>query len=181
MKKFVILFALIAILATGTVFADHPGGWGVGVVGFWPGGAGLSLKAPMLPVFWAINLGFNSDYVSFGLTGDYYIFDQVLVSDAKLHWFLGVGGFFDFYSYSVSAYGVNYSYTNVGFGVRVPVGLSWQPLDLLEIFADLAPSLGLHIKGEGKYTYNNQEHIGQKAGAGFGFWWPIEIGIRLWF
>ena len=66
MKKILFVFVLAAIVATGTVFADHPGGFGIGVQGgtggIWrSGGYGghhhgaLSLKIPGIPIFWAIS------------------------------------------------------------------------------------------------------------------------------
>ena len=177
MKKFVIFFALIAILATGTAFADHPDGWGVGVIGFYPGGVGLSLKIPNVPVFWGISAGFGTDHIAVHATGDYYIFDNVLVSEANLHWFLGVGGWFSFYSYTGKYQSTSYSWTHLAFGARVPVGLSWQPIPLLELFADIAPSFGVGITGEAKVD----GYVAQKADTGFAFYWPIELGIRLWF
>ena len=33
MKKILLVLVLFAIITTGTVFADHPKGWGIGVVG----------------------------------------------------------------------------------------------------------------------------------------------------
>ncbi|HCC36847.1 MAG TPA: hypothetical protein DEQ14_04125 [Treponema sp.] len=181
-KKIVMIVVLAVILATGTAFADHPSGWGVGVVGQYGigwggGGAGLSLKIPSVPVFWALNVGFTSDWFSAGLTGDYYMIDSPLVSDINLHWFFGLGGFFDFYNHTVSYLNKEHSYTSFSLGARVPVGLSWQPIDLLELFIDAAPSLGVGIRTESKVD----DHVLQEGGAGFVWGIPIEIGLRLWF
>ena len=169
MKKFVILFALIAILATGTVFADHPAGTGIGVMGLfgghWPGGgyggAAFSLKLPSLPIYWGVNLHFQKGVFSLGVIGDYYLIDSVLVSDLKLHWFLGLGG------------RVNLSFNDdemlFGLGARIPIGLSWQPVEqdgmLLEVFADIAPSLGVRVSPKFYFP----------AGG-----WQGDVGIRLW-
>ena len=185
MKKFLMVLALVAILATGTAFADHPDGFGIGLVGSygigWGGaGGGLSLKIPGVPLFWAINLGLGSDHFGFGITGDYYLIDDALPVPT-LHWFLGVGGFFNFYTWSSTYYSEKYSYSNLSFGLRVPIGLSWQPIDLLEIFLDIAPSLGVYIDGDGKYTYAGTEYVWHKGGAGFHWGVPLEIGFRLWF
>jgi hypothetical protein len=187
MKKIVLVIALAAILATGTVFADHPGGLGIGLVGGFgwggfngEGAYGLSLKFPGIPIFWALNLGGGSDYFRIGLTGDNYIIDQAIAPDIGLNWFFGVGGFFNFYNRTDENTFGKWSRTNFNLGVRVPVGLSWQPVNLLEIFLDIAPSLGLYVDG----AYKSKTALGEKEHKGdVGFFWglPLEIGIRLWF
>lgn len=178
MKKLVMGIALAAILATGTAFADHPDGLGIGIVGFYPGGVGLSLKIPSVPIYWAVNAGIGSNFFAVHLTGDGYIVDQLLAKDIGLNWFFGVGGWFSFYSFSMknSEYG-DYSYTRLAGGARIPIGLSWQPIKLLEIFLDIAPSLGIAF--DGKQESNG--HVYNDGGIGFAFYWPIELGIRLWF
>jgi hypothetical protein len=176
MKKIVFVLILAVIITTGTVFADHPDGLGIGIVGFYPGGAGLSLKIPGIPVFWAVSAGFGENELSMHLTGDSYIFDKPLVKDAGLHWFLGIGGWFSYYNYTKEYFASDYSYTRMAFGARIPIGLSWQPIPLLEIFADIAPSLGFYIDGEQKFN----DSVIQDGDTGFAFYWPIELGIRLW-
>ena len=187
MKKVLLSFALAAIIATGTAFADHPDGFGIGVVGSYGfgtvgyagAGGGLSLKIPGVPVFWAINAAFGTGYFGVGLTGDYYIIDEVIASDIGLNWFLGVGGFFSWYHWSFTTFG-GYTYDNLSFGARVPIGISWQPIPMLEIFADVAPSIGAFMNGKWSYKVSGVETSG---GGDLGLYWgvPIELGIRLWF
>jgi hypothetical protein len=60
------------------------------------------------------------------------------------------------------------SYTDrlwLGLGVRVPIGLSWQPVKFFEVFVDLVPDIGLGIVPE----------LGN-------FDWDIngELGVRFW-
>jgi hypothetical protein len=164
-KKIVIVLILALILATGTVFAQHPGGWGVGIVGGggWQSGGyggyghwGLSLKAPSLPIFWSLNAHGWGDGITVGVTGDKYIIDKSLVSDINLGWYFGVGAYAGLTFSSSPSFNV---------GARIPVGLSWQPLDFLEVFLDIAPSLGVAI---------NPFHF---PAVGF----PVELGIRFWF
>jgi len=184
MKKIVIVLALAAIIATGTAFADHPNGLGIGVVGNYSGwgfggtGGGLSLKIPGIPIYWAVSLGFGTNYLGFGVTGDSYFIDGRLTG--PLHWFLGLGAYFNFYSYSEKYTTIEYSFTWMYGGGRIPIGLSFQPIDLLEIFIDIAPSLGVGIYSgyEIKSTYYNHKEDGS---VGFGWGAPLEIGIRLWF
>jgi len=163
MKKTVLVLILLAVISAGA-FADHPGGFGIGVVGGYSGawGAGkgyshygLSLKVPSIPIYWAVNMHITDDVFSFGLTGDKYILDNKLVPDINLNWFIGVGGWG----------GITISKElALSIGLRVPIGLSWQPLPLLEIFLDIAPSLGLAINP-----------LDFPAGG-----WPIELGLRFW-
>jgi len=55
--------------------------------------------------------------------------------------------------------------TGFDVGARVPIGLSWQPIKLFELFLDVAPSIGVYILN----------------GFGLGGGWDGELGIRLWF
>ncbi|MDR0524833.1 MAG: hypothetical protein LBG90_03065 [Spirochaetaceae bacterium] len=204
MKK---LFAVCIIgltLGTAGAFADHPSGWGIGpgFGGNWgwiisspiPGlGPYLSLKAPMLPIYWGLGLNLGSDYFGFGVSGDYYIIDKLLVEKAKLHWFLGVGGFLTLESRSGThnyrwTEDKDYSYLGFGAGARVPVGLSWQPLDWLEVFGDIKLELGIggttKAETEGREIWDNEskKYTDHKGGL----WFPVggfgmEIGVRFWF
>jgi len=165
-KKLVLVFALAAILATGTLFADHPGGFGIGVQGgysgAWGGGGfgngALSLKLPSLPIFWAIRMDITNGYFGLGVSGDYYLIDDKLVPEIGLNWYLGVGG----------ALGLSFGgdWMGLGLAARLPIGLSWQPLPLLEIFLQVVPSLGVSILPGFHFPYGG---------------WGGDIGIRLWF
>jgi hypothetical protein len=184
MKKLALIVLLGLVVATVGVFADHPAGWGLGLGAQYgaawdhpsEGGARWSLyvKAPKLPVYWSVNLDFESgtgySYFGLNLNGDYYIIDQTLVSDIGLGWFLGLGGYLRFnnYSYDLS----DYSYFGIGAGARLPIGLSWQPLDFLEVFLDIAPSLGF-VANIGDYAPDKFDF---PAGG-----WQGDFGIRFWF
>jgi len=184
MKKLVIVLVLATVLAAGTAFADHPDGFGIGFFGNYNygwggtgGGVGLSLKIPALPVYWGINLGFDSNYFALGVTGDFYIIDNNIAG--PFHWYLGLGGFFNLWMWNNTYYDVKYKWNNIAGGLRVPVGFSIQPLEWLEVFFTISPSFGIWIQGEQKYTYQEVEHrTNSKTGFGFGF--PVEIGLRFW-
>jgi hypothetical protein len=185
MKRIVLAGFLGLLLAVGA-FADHPGGWGIGA-GFSYGGPWkdtsvrasnltLFLKAPSLPIFWGITADIfdwefgNPTYLSFKVTGDYYLFDRTLVPGIGLGWFLGVGGYLN---YGHSGFG-NYSCNAFDFGARLPIGLSFRPIDVLEIFIDAAPSIGFYYWSfSGSWTGSNDN--------GLGGGWQGDIGIRLWF
>ena len=175
MKKIAFVFILAVLISLGA-FADHPSGWGVGVVGqggfAWDGfagsgGAALSLKAPQLPIYWGLNLDIRQHGFGIGVTGDSYILDNTLVRNINFGWFLGLGAYAGFYSYG---YEPTY-WTSIRGGVRVPVGIYILPVNFLELFLDLAPSLGV-----GFYfgDYPDAFHF-PEGGIG------ADFGIRFWF
>ncbi|MDR1420200.1 MAG: hypothetical protein LBI86_07495 [Treponema sp.] len=189
MKKVVLAVLLGLVLCSVCVFAEHPGGWGLGVMGHggygWGrsgmGGVALSLKAPRLPVYWGINLELYSDFFGVGLSGDYYLIDKMLIPKIGLGWYLGLGGFFTFGRYNPS-YDYN-AWTYLSFGGRLPIGLSWQLLKAgsigIEIFGEVIPSLGLGLRlWNSKYNdYHvraSDSHVGVGGGIDFG------LGVRIW-
>ena len=113
MKKLVLVLVM-AVMLTGAVFADHPEGWGLGVLGRfgWDsqydslGGAAFSFKAPPLPIYWGINATFGSHYFGAGLTGDMYFIDDNIADfgGPNLGWYLGGGLFFNFYTWDGGYY-----------------------------------------------------------------------------
>jgi hypothetical protein len=156
MKKFIAVCIVGFALSTAAVFADHPGGLGIGLQGGWSGGVGggLSLKVPSLPVFWTIDASFSNG-IGLGVAGDYYIFDQDFAKG--LGWYLGVGGF---------GYIGLYDPLGLAAGARVPIGLSWRPIDLLEIYLQVVPSIGLQVLPKIDLWPN---------------FFGGNLGIRLWF
>jgi len=181
MRKLILSIALIAILATGTVFADYPGGLGIGLQGggggAWEGGGGfaahrgaaLSLKLPDMPIFWTIDARFNEWYTFIGVAGDTYFIHAPLV-DNILHWYIGWG------------LGVGLGFWNSDWAgdssllfdvfARLPIGLSLQlplnagPLNVLEFFLQVVPTLGVHVSPNFSFP----------AGG-----WGGNLGFRLWF
>jgi hypothetical protein len=132
----------------------------------------LHIKAPPLPVYWSVHLdilnqGTKDSAFELDLTGDYYIIDKTLAADIGLGWFLGLGGYLSFYHQ-----GPHTSYNSLGAGARLPIGLSLQPLDFLEIFMDIAPSIGARY------------YFGDKTPKEFGFpagGWQGDLAVRFWF
>jgi len=142
MKKIPIILCILLAVSM-PAFADHPTDqMGLGLVGgggvAGNGDLGLSLKLPGLPVFWGIHVNLNSSVISLGATGDFYIYDQNLVTQEgfNLDWFLGLG------AYASLSLG---SGMHVGVGARVPVGLSFHFMEQFEFWIDAAPSLGIGI------------------------------------
>ncbi|MCL2265891.1 MAG: hypothetical protein FWC22_07600, partial [Treponema sp.] len=179
-----VVIALVAILATGTAFADHPDKFGIGVEGgygsFWtdfkgPAGGNMnsavSLKFKSLPIFWAIGMniaaGGSGGNAGIGImvSGDYYFMDMAIVGD-MLHWYFGAG-----------------AQVNLGFGIditggtggidldllaRVPVGISFQfPVSkiVLEAYMQAVPTIGVKVSPKFRSLVG--------VGGSFGF--------RVWF
>jgi len=189
MKKIVLVFILTAVMSVGA-FAHHPDGWGVGG-GFQFGHSWddristryranssftLFLKAPTIPIYWGIsasifNWEFSNNHTRFGfrVTGDYFLIDNLIVSDIGLGWFLGIGGYF---SYDRRSWGGSDAHFNLlDFGARLPVGLSWIPLDFLEVFGSIAPSIGFY--------WHNRSWASDRTGLGGGL--QGDLGVRFWF
>ena len=167
MKKVLLSIIFAAVIATGTAFAEYPNNKiGVGIIagynGSWEGGGSgnlsLSLKLPQLPIFWAARLEIDGDWFALGVHGDYYIYHEALLPEYNLDWYLGIGAW-------VSIWAPN---DNLGLalGLRLPIGLSWQPIDILEVFLEIAPSLGIQVLDSVRFP-----------AGGFG----IGLGIRVWF
>jgi hypothetical protein len=177
MKKWFTVCVLGLALGVTGVFAQHPGGLGIGVQGGYGGGLGgaLSLKVPSLPVYWAISVGpfeSGSGYsaIGFGVSGDFYMFDQALLPDIGLGWYLGFGAGVGWYSYDSSS--SNADYASLSISGRVPIGLSWMiPIPVkLELFLQIVPSLTFYIGMNGSDA---------RSGLGTNFFGG-DAGIRIW-
>ena len=172
MKTLVLVLVFLVILAVGA-FAEHPGGWGIGIVGQsdfeWDGfagygGAALSLKVPQLPIFWGISARIKNNYFGINVTGDYYIIDKRLTSGINFGWYLGISGYAGFYHV-----GGDSNYNGLGVGARVPIGIYIIPVRFFEVFLDVAPSLGLGVNFGGVNGFD-------LPAGGLG----ADLGVRFW-
>ncbi|GHU09018.1 hypothetical protein FACS1894151_05980 [Spirochaetia bacterium] len=156
MKKIVAVCVIGLALCVSGAFAQHSNGFGIGVQGGYSSGigGGLTLHIPSIPIFWTIDV--NSSWL--GVAGDYYLFDSSLVKEVGLGWYLGVGGFVDLGFW-------DRDHVLIAAGARLPIGLSWQPIKLLEIYLQVVPSLGLQISPDVRF-WND--------------WWGANLGLRFW-
>jgi hypothetical protein len=92
-----------------------------------------------------------------GVSGDYYFIDKAIAPKIGLGWYLGGGiyGNVGFWS----------DYVFLAAGGRLPIGLSWQPIDLIEVYLQAVPSIGVQILPP----------INLNWGIG------VDLGIRFWF
>jgi hypothetical protein len=173
MKKLASVFVLAALISV-NAFAEHPSGWGVGLVGqgglAWDGfgatfGPALSLKMPQIPIYWGVNMSLRNSGFGVSVTGDGLVIDQTINSGLNLGWYLGLGVYAGVYSYSGSESGIF-----LRTGARAPIGIYIFPAEFLEVFFDAAPSLGLGI---GIGSVSGLEFPDGGIGADF--------GLRFWF
>jgi len=159
MKRLFLVFVLIAFVAVGTAFAD----FGIGV----HGGGGMSgggggVNFAFTNVF--IYIDYMSGGYTFGFSGavDFIQFVNAPIIP-NLNWYirLGIGAaFWDIYRWNAS------NDFGLAASVRAPIGLSWKPIPLLEVFVQVYPQIGLQIL------------------PGFNLWSSFfggNLGVRLWF
>ena len=175
MKKLILVWVLGLMLTVTATFADHPDGWGVGVVGNYGwgwdsgyGGGALSLKVPSIPIFWGISLDPYYYYLGIGVTADWYFIDDNLV-DTLIGWYLG-GGLYA----NLRLYNSYYSSRGLGLGVggRLPIGISFQiPISsvALELFIAAVPQVGIGLD----FIKGNKPRLNWGVGG--------EFGVRVWF
>ncbi|MHB9292933.1 hypothetical protein Holit_02050 [Hollandina sp. SP2] len=185
MKKLLAVCIIGLSLGTMGAFAQHPDGWGIGIQGGFGtggGGAALSLKVPSLPIFWTGRLSFGGSskagkesHFGIGVSGDYYFFDQALVPDIGLGWYLGGGAFVGYYNntwHAPSGF-KDWSYSLLQIGGELPIGLSWMiPIPVkLELYLQGVPNIGVQI------AVADENDNGPDL-----FWFDIgvNVGIRIW-
>ncbi|MDR2467713.1 MAG: hypothetical protein LBD22_01990 [Spirochaetaceae bacterium] len=155
MKKLMLVSVIGLVLSIGTVHAKHPLGFGIGLQAGWAGWGegGLTLKIPVIPIFWTINGGSNA----LSVAGDFYLLDLDIIKN--LGWYVGAGAYAGFASFWGDGN------TAVWLGGRIPVGLYWRPVPLLELYGQVVPSIAItFLPGFGLHTQ----------------YWGANIGIRLW-
>lgn len=150
MKKTIILIAVMLMLLSTSVFAT-----GVGISAGLPIGEGLPatnlmLSAKLDTVPFLLGLGFGFDPFYLGLTADWWALNENLAG--MLNIYIGPGLYM----------GINSgSDTQIDFGARLPIGLNIFPLDFMELFIEIAPTL---------VVLPEFPTIGVQAAAGLRFW-----------
>ncbi|MBQ5780795.1 MAG: hypothetical protein IIW10_02455 [Spirochaetaceae bacterium] len=165
MNKKILALALACIVGTSSLFA-----WGIGIQGGgapganFGGGGAITFKTDNLPVVWAVDLGFGSQWFSAGVTADWWILNKPIVG--IWNWYFGVGAYVGVNIWNNDYFGINV-------GGRIPIGMNWMLFNnKFEIYLQAAAQLGASIG----------------ISAGYGdhfdiFHWsvPINLGIRFWF
>jgi len=154
MKKLLLVLVIFAVITTGTAFAE----FGIGVHGGYGGlGGGGGLNLAFSKVFIYIDaFGLGNNHMSLSGAVDFISFIDDPIVDT-LNWYirLGIGaglwGFDDKLSLAAA--------------VRLPIGLSWKPIPLLEIFLQVNPQIGMRILPDLNL---------------WGNFWGGNLGLRLW-
>jgi hypothetical protein len=184
-----------------------PDRWGVGLAYRSVAGFALSVKAPMkLPLYFGLYFDGMLDLIDlrlrsndkpiqgdlvapmrFGLSVDWYFVDTS--KDKNFGFIVGAGLYFDYTMWSwhdpAGEAGVvdglevydKLVQGDIGIGARVLGGISWKPSDLIQVYVNYVPNIGVGIR------VGKKEEKGE--GTGFNaFQWNVttaEIGARLWF
>ena len=152
MRKTILVGILVLAVAVPNLFSLGIGGafgWGVGSL---PSQAMLSIKPDKSDAVFGIGISINSSSFHIGATADWWMYKDNLVDIINLY--IGPG------IYLVA--GDNY----VDLGARIPIGLQAFVIDPLELFIELAPSIG--VGGIGVSI--NFPTWGLQSAVGFRFW-----------
>ena len=158
MKKVLMVFVILMIVASTSAFAVKGAGLAIGGEGalYLDGSGGLPVAAmltlhlPGLPLILGIGV---DEPLGLGLTADYWLGHGNL--KGIFDWYAGVGAYLAVY----------FNPTDIAIGARIPLGIQmWAFGETLEIFLEVAPAVGV-------YT------------APTAFWWHIQaaLGFRIWF
>jgi len=156
-KRIFFALILIMVISTGAAFAD----FGIGVHGAFNGVVDIVPSG-------GLTLGFdNKVFVYFDAVGIYHFlgaFDFVnfvytpIVKTLFFYVRLGLG--FSLWNLD------NPENLHFATAVRVPIGISWRPIKLIELFAQVLPQVGVEFLPEQK-IWNN--------------WFGGNVGVRFWF
>jgi len=150
----ILVLSVALLLAVTLGAAAQPlgvgGAFSIDSLGGLPSSAMLSLKVPQVPVVWGIGLQVNQNDFNMAFTADWWLYQEHLV------------GFLNLYA----GPGIYLSLPNrVEAGGRVPIGLNAYPLDFLELFIEIAPTLVLFSD-----TGIDIPSFGLQGAFGFRFW-----------
>ncbi len=155
MKKRIATIAIALLLLT--VTASGAFGLGIGLsygispLGGLPGqNLLLSVKADQLPFLLGVGARMNASTFSLGLTADWWAMNNNLVN--FINYYLGLG----LYA------GIG---QDIALGARLPIGLNAFPIEPLEIFLEVAPTLA--FISPGGITFPD---IGLQGAVGLRFW-----------
>lgn len=154
-KKIAIVAVVLMIAVTMAGMADTLGigaAWSLSALGGLPNSAMLSLKVPQLPILWGVAAQFGAGDFNMGLTADWWLYQQNLVSFIGLY--VGPGVYLSLPQ-------------PFEIGGRIPIGLNAYPLDFLELFVEIAPAIVLFSSDSGVTIPN--------------FRFQGALGVRFWF
>ena len=149
MNKRILVIAAVLLIAVATAGFSQTfgigGAFSLGAIGDLPSSVMLSLKVPAFPVVWGLGYNLGGGNFQLGLTADWWLYTANLVSFINLY--VGPGVYLALPQ-------------NFDFGVRIPVGFNAYPIDVLELFLEVAPTV----------TFLPSLGFSTQAAFGFRFW-----------
>ncbi len=129
-RKVLVLAAVLTIVASSTAFSWAIGGaFGINPIGGLPGSnVMLTGKFDQSPVIFGVGMRIGQDTFQLGLTGDVHMVRRQLVN--FLNFYVGPGLYL----------GIG---NDIQIGGRVPIALYAFPIDVLEVFLEVAPTLAV--------------------------------------
>lgn len=162
MKKRFLALVLVGVVVTTSVFAFGIGIQGGVAPGYSTGGvAALTFKPNKVPFVFALDVGFGSTWLNFGITADWWASNPSILGSWKWFWGLGLAGFI------VTS---NNSYSAFGFGPRLFLGTNFIIAKFLELYLQAAWQPMIKF-------YSDSSFSGIGGLANF----PLNFGIRFWF
>ena len=154
MKKTILAAAiLVAVVATPAFSFGIGGAFGLDFAGGSVGpGALLSFSPDSHPLVLGVGASFGEGFFALGLTGDWWLYHTGLISILSLY--IGPGLYVDLNVVNENA--------SLGIGARIPIGLQAWIIDPLELFLEIAPTIGLR---GGTFPA-----FGVQGAIGFRFW-----------
>jgi hypothetical protein len=149
MRKFALI--LVVLLVVGAASASSWAIGGIFNIGLdLPSSAMLLVKAPSIPVMWGVGFQASGEGVGqLGITADWWLYQTRLTGALALY----VGP------------GLYLAAPELEIGGRVPIGIQVYPLDVFEVFIELAPTLTI-VSQRGI----DLPSFGFQGGVGFRFW-----------
>jgi hypothetical protein len=149
-KVLILAFVLIAVTATSGFAIGIGGSFALPQLGLPGTSVMLSAKLDQIPFLMGLGFTIGQNQFELGFTADWWLFSENLVSFINLYagpgLYLGVA-------------------QDLQLGGRIPVGLNIYPLDILELFLEIAPTISATFGDP--ITFPNFDFQGS---FGFRFW-----------
>ena len=154
-KTWIIALVLLVVLAFGASAQTLGvgGAFSIDPLGDLPSSAMLSLKLPSIPFLWGVGAQIGQDTFQLAFTADWWLYQTNLVSFLNLY--VGPG----LYLAVPQPFEI---------GGRVPIGLNAYPLEVLELFLEIAPTL-VFFSSDGVRIPT----FGLQGAFGFRFWFNL--------
>jgi hypothetical protein len=154
-KTWIIALVLLVVLAFGASAETLGvgGAFSLTALGGLPNSAMLSLKLPSIPFLWGIGAQVGQDTFNLAFTADWWLYQTNLVSFINLY--VGPGLYIALPD-------------PLEFGGRIPIGLNAYPIEVLELFLEIAPTL-VFVSNRGITVPD----FGLQGAFGFRFWFNI--------